>query len=156
MAEIRRQVVTVLSTQFGSKLAKKYEKAIYARALNDKTEISKGPENLGDLPLKYREIAFELSGRLVAAAAQNDTSVDAILTESLDSELDSELYGAEKKNLEKLHADSTFKPDVKEGSIQCRRCRAKRTWYYQMQTRSADEGMCTYYVCAACGYRWKG
>jgi DNA-directed RNA polymerase subunit M/transcription elongation factor TFIIS len=41
-----------------------------------------------------------------------------------------------------------------EGILVCPKCRTKKTTYYQMQTRSADEPMTTFAQCA-CGHRWK-
>lgn len=48
-----------------------------------------------------------------------------------------------------------------EGMFECSKCRrnkaanTKRTTYYQMQTRSADEPMTTFVTCHECGNRWK-
>jgi DNA-directed RNA polymerase subunit M/transcription elongation factor TFIIS len=42
-----------------------------------------------------------------------------------------------------------------EGMFKCRKCKSKKTSYYQMQTRSADEPMTTYVHCIECGLKWK-
>ena len=42
-----------------------------------------------------------------------------------------------------------------EGMFKCRKCKSKKTTYYQMQTRSADEPMTTYVTCMECGLKWK-
>ena len=47
-------------------------------------------------------------------------------------------------------------PLLKEGGIECRRCHEKKVFFYQLQTRSGDEGMTTFYTCANCFNRWKG
>jgi transcription elongation factor S-II len=47
------------------------------------------------------------------------------------------------------------KDDDYEGQFKCGKCKSKKTDYYQMQTRSADEPMTTYVTCMACGNRWK-
>ena len=39
--------------------------------------------------------------------------------------------------------------------FQCGKCRQRKTQYYQMQTRSADEPMTTFVTCVNCGNRWK-
>lgn len=44
---------------------------------------------------------------------------------------------------------------VPEGLFQCRKCKSKKTRYYQMQTRSADEPMTTFVTCLQCSTRWK-
>ena len=42
-----------------------------------------------------------------------------------------------------------------EGFFACVRCKSKKTTYYQLQTRSADEPMTTYVSCLSCGRNWK-
>ena len=50
-----------------------------------------------------------------------------------------------------------------DGSEECKKCKARglskeeysKCTYYQLQTRSADEPMTTYYTCINCGSRWK-
>ena len=41
------------------------------------------------------------------------------------------------------------------GMFKCGKCKSKKTTYYQMQTRSADEPMTTYVTCLGCNNRWK-
>ena len=42
-----------------------------------------------------------------------------------------------------------------EGFFTCNRCKTKKTTYYQLQTRSADEPMTTFVSCLNCGRNWK-
>jgi DNA-directed RNA polymerase subunit M/transcription elongation factor TFIIS len=42
-----------------------------------------------------------------------------------------------------------------EGMFKCGKCKSKKTTYYQMQTRSADEPMTTYVTCMDCDAKWK-
>ena len=42
-----------------------------------------------------------------------------------------------------------------EGFFMCNRCKNKKTTYYQLQTRSADEPMTTFVSCLNCGKNWK-
>ena len=42
-----------------------------------------------------------------------------------------------------------------EGFFTCGRCKSKRTSYYQLQTRSADEPMTTFVTCHNCDRHWK-
>jgi len=45
--------------------------------------------------------------------------------------------------------------DAPDGAFQCRKCRSKKTTFYQMQTRSADEPMTCFVQCLQCQTRWK-
>jgi DNA-directed RNA polymerase subunit M/transcription elongation factor TFIIS len=40
-------------------------------------------------------------------------------------------------------------------TFECRKCHSRKTTYYQMQTRSADEPMTVFVSCLECGTRWK-
>jgi len=59
------------------------------------------------------------------------------------------------KNKEAAMEQNKAKEDDYEGQFKCGKCKSKKTDYYQMQTRSADEPMTTYVTCMACGNRWK-
>lgn len=48
-----------------------------------------------------------------------------------------------------------YKNDDNEGIFQCRKCKSKKTTYYSLQTRSADEPMTNFITCLGCGNRWK-
>ena len=45
--------------------------------------------------------------------------------------------------------------DVVDGVEQCRKCLSKKLYTCQMQTRSGDESMTTFYVCSKCAAKWK-
>ena len=60
-----------------------------------------------------------------------------------------------KKNKEAQMEKSKAKEEDYEGQFKCGKCKSKKTDYYQMQTRSADEPMTTYVTCKNCGNRWK-
>lgn len=42
-----------------------------------------------------------------------------------------------------------------EGVFQCNKCGSKKTTYYSLQTRSADEPMTNFITCCNCKNRWK-
>lgn len=46
-------------------------------------------------------------------------------------------------------------PQVKEGQYQCKMCKSKKTLFYQLQTRSADEPMTTFITCCQCKNKWR-
>jgi DNA-directed RNA polymerase subunit M/transcription elongation factor TFIIS len=45
--------------------------------------------------------------------------------------------------------------DMPDGMLQCRKCGSKKTSYYELQTRSADEPMTVFARCHECPNRWK-
>ena len=53
------------------------------------------------------------------------------------------------KEVAKAKADEAY-----EGILTCPKCKSKKTSYYQMQTRSADEPATNFCSCV-CGHRWK-
>jgi transcription elongation factor S-II len=65
-----------------------------------------------------------------------------------------------KKIEEKIHKDLrkdylTREMNNTEGFFTCGRCKSKKTSYYQLQTRSADEPMTTFVTCHQCDRNWK-
>jgi len=60
-----------------------------------------------------------------------------------------------RKKLELQREEAYKQDDNYEGMFKCGKCKSKKTDYYQLQTRSADEPMTTYVTCKACGHRWK-
>ena len=44
---------------------------------------------------------------------------------------------------------------VEDGIFQCSKCSSKKTTYYSLQTRSADEPMTNFITCTQCKHRWK-
>lgn len=45
--------------------------------------------------------------------------------------------------------------DVADGIFKCTKCGSKKTTYYSLQTRSADEPMTNFITCIVCKNRWK-
>jgi transcription elongation factor S-II len=45
--------------------------------------------------------------------------------------------------------------DDYQGIFRCGKCKSRKTTYYQLQTRSADEPMTTYVNCMDCNNNWK-
>lgn len=42
------------------------------------------------------------------------------------------------------------------GLFVCGRCKSRKTTFYLLQTRSADEPMTAFITCMSCGHKWKG
>ncbi|KAG0019821.1 RNA polymerase II elongation factor [Podila clonocystis] len=60
-----------------------------------------------------------------------------------------------------LHEENMFaakgaeEQQAETDMFKCGKCKGRKTRYYQMQTRSADEPMTTFVTCINCGNRWK-
>ena len=46
-------------------------------------------------------------------------------------------------------------PVVEEGVIECGKCKSKRTFSFNKQTRSGDEAVTVFVRCANCGYQFR-
>ena len=45
--------------------------------------------------------------------------------------------------------------EIEEGVVTCGKCGSNKTYSYQLQTRSGDEGITSFVRCVQCGSRWK-
>jgi len=62
----------------------------------------------------------------------------------------------DKENLQRTLDEHEARNKVSESAeFKCGKCKKRRTSYYQLQTRSADEPMTTFITCLECGNRWK-
>lgn len=68
---------------------------------------------------------------------------------------DSKTYLSQKKMEEREIEIVTTPMTVVEGLYQCSRCKSKKTYSRQVQTRSADEGMTTIIQCSECSKVWR-
>jgi len=59
------------------------------------------------------------------------------------------------KELIEREKGKTRKMTIADGLFTCAKCKSKKTSYYQLQTRSADEPMTTFVTCLNCNKRWK-
>lgn len=63
-----------------------------------------------------------------------------------------------KTYFERLEANDEFLYNTNESfsdEYKCSKCKERKTSYYQLQTRSADEPMTTFVKCLNCGNKWK-
>lgn len=56
---------------------------------------------------------------------------------------------------ENQNEDEILQNEIQDGIFQCRKCNSKKTTYYSLQTRSADEPMTNFITCVTCKHRWK-
>lgn len=51
--------------------------------------------------------------------------------------------------------DEVFDDVIENGMFKCRYCGSRKTTYYSLQTRSADEPMTNFITCTSCNKRWR-
>lgn len=59
---------------------------------------------------------------------------------------------------EKIKQEEIIRKNIQEtytDQFKCGRCRKRKTTYFQLQTRSADEPITTFITCMECGNKWK-
>ena len=127
---------------------KKLEKLIYDMCKNisnkDKMEI-------GDV---YNKLAYEKLGEII----ENPDKLESIKKDLNEINIgwDSTVY-EEYINIEsKENSDHVEGIKVEKSAFKCnnRKCGSNETYYYQTQSRSADEGSTTHVVCSKCGSRY--
>ena len=103
--------------------------------------------------------------RTIVNNLQTTDLIDRILSKELKSseigflshqEMDIERWkDMIEKKIKRDKSKTQTSVNIEEGAFQCRKCGSKKTTYYQMQTRSADEPMTTFVQCTECPSRWK-
>ena len=58
-------------------------------------------------------------------------------------------------NKKRMKASFENRTDIATDMFLCTKCKQRKTHYYQLQTRSADEPMTTFVHCLNCDNRWK-
>jgi len=114
---------------------------------------------------KVRQLVFNLkqNGDLRAQLVQGDLGADQLVQMS-PHELNPSIRAAhfakneERERFLQWIRDVFFQPEPGQQTamFRCRKCRSTKVDYYQLQTRSADEGMTTFFTCGDCGKRWRG
>jgi transcription elongation factor S-II len=64
-----------------------------------------------------------------------------------------EMKQAEKLNM--LESQTASDTSAETDQFRCGKCGQRKTKYYQLQTRSADEPMTTFVTCLNCNHRWR-
>lgn len=96
---------------------------------------------------------YQLCGKFI----QKDFSHAELLAEIKNgiSNWDSKTFKKENEVEAQDIAIMTIKLDVSEGLYECSRCKSKKTYSRQVQTRSADEGMTSIIQCSECNKVWR-
>ncbi|KAK9919113.1 hypothetical protein WJX75_009483 [Coccomyxa subellipsoidea] len=95
--------------------------------------------------LRRRVLSGEITGDVLVNLSAEELASDARKSENAQIRKTA-LFEAERGQHMKMATTDQFK---------CGKCKQRKTQYYQMQTRSADEPMTTFVTCTNCGNRWK-
>lgn len=164
MTSLRAFTVSKLNELVGDdeKMAKNIEIAIYnwtVRLSNQKKTSDK----------KYFNAMYKHRFFAIKNAIQNGNLIERITNKTVkfkdivkmtpdqlipDGPYANTLQAIKKKELEIEQIKARTEEDY-EGLFMCRKCKSKKTEYYQLQTRSADEPMTTYVHCKECDNHWK-
>ena len=61
----------------------------------------------------------------------------------------------ERKEVDDVLGGKEAWENVDQTSYECPKCPNKRAYFMQIQIRSADEPMTTFYKCTKCNYQWR-
>jgi len=136
--------------------ARKLEKSIYKYCVA-KHRIQKLPnEYLPDVYIgKLNDICFNLDIK------NNNYLLPRILTDRIPISIVTSLTFAEllpskwKTIIEKREYSENREEENDESNYPCKKCESKKTFLFQLQTRSADEPMTTFIQCKNCGYKMR-
>ncbi|KAK2637239.1 hypothetical protein Ddye_032031 [Dipteronia dyeriana] len=115
----------------------------------------------GTQKTKYRSILFNLKDpknpdfrrKVLLGHVKPETLVNMSAEEMASEERQRQNQQIKEKALFDCELGSA--PKATTDQFKCSRCGQRKTTYYQMQTRSADEPMTTYVTCVNCNNHWK-
>lgn len=145
----RELIIQVLNTKFNNDMiSKKYETALYKMC----ETISKQTNT--NIEVVYNKEVYDKLGEIMNAEEKEQRikiTSDIFKVRTGTNSVFFEPF----KNKRDIENDRMLNPpEVKQGIFQCRKCKSKRTWSYQLQTRSADEPMTNFVTCVECKNRW--
>ncbi len=152
MSHVRTQMITLLSC-IGKKSAKMFENHIYETLFPAAEEDEDGIE-------LYRNLMYNFLHTFQTAEEDSKISVfHSVMDCTARAQLEKAVFANHEELAEnqRMRDDFITKPmEVEEGVEPCPRCGCKKSYSYQKQVRSGDEGMSTFCTCAnpKCRHRW--
>ena len=142
MNSTRQYILSDLLHKLSSKKAENVEKSVYNYTIQyaDSHCIPKTWENKLFMHV-YKMKACEIIHSMT----------DIIIQDIEDKTLSAKTIAFQKETQQDVQDES----EITDGIFQCRKCGSKKTTYYSLQTRSADEPMTNFITCVMCKNRWK-
>lgn len=162
MAALRKFVVEKLQSDFNQidpVTAKNIEIAVYNRTCRECKEPSwENTRFKSSYKHRYLAISASLRRGLLERILSKQVKCRDLITMGPEQLEPNGLYAQTIEKLRKRDLDiemNKCKDDDYEGMFKCGKCKSKKTTYFQLQTRSADEPMTTFVTCKDCGNNWK-
>ena len=165
--DIRQKIVDIFSKILSEAISKKIERSIYlySKSISKQRNIVPLWDNS-----YFKNIYMNKSISLYSnidknSYIKNESFVDKIKKKKI--KLDEiafmnsqEIFPKHWKEFSdiKYKREQMMYEDTQEAmtdQFKCSRCKQRKCTYYELQTRSADEGMTTFITCLVCGNRWK-
>jgi DNA-directed RNA polymerase subunit M/transcription elongation factor TFIIS len=97
--------------------------------------------------------------KLLPRLLSNEFTIDYLCQEMSSEEMFPEryieFYKEQDEELAKIERQKRQVEGACESLHKCGKCKSKKTTYYEMQTRSADEPMTVFISCLVCGNKWR-
>ncbi|KAI9284539.1 transcription elongation factor S-II [Umbelopsis sp. AD052] len=110
---------------------------------------------------KVRSLILNLKNKrnpgLRESVVSGELSIKELCTMSIEDMASEEKKAQDRKLAEEalFNARGAGSAQAETDMFMCGKCKGRKTTYFQMQTRSADEPMTTFVTCVLCGNRWK-
>ena len=168
LVEPRESIITIFKELIDNeKLAKKIEESIFKSIfeLAKERRVLRKWDNLvfkkmyinkaRSLYTNLKKDSYVGNAKLIQRIKQRKFDLENIADMSFQA-----LYPEHWKKLldEKFKREKMMYEDKEEAmtdQFKCGRCKSRKCTYFELQTRSADEGMTTFITCINCGNRWK-
>ena len=165
--DIRQKIVDIFSKILSESISKKIEKSIYlySKSISKQRNIVPLWDNS-----YFKNIYMNKSISLYSnidknSYIQNECFVDKVKKKKINLDdiafmNSQEIFPKHWKEFSdiKYKREKMMYEDTAEAmtdQFKCSRCKQRKCTYYELQTRSADEGMTTFITCLVCGNRWK-
>lgn len=149
--DIRESISSKLKEMFEPKCATNLEKSIYNKTIQNAKDLN--------IDRSWDSDIFKSTYISHALYVVKNLRTNENLREDIKKNKKSKLVGFFTiRDFDEPNDIDTY--DVKEetltdGLFKCPKCRSKKTTYYSVQTRSADEPMTNFITCMNCTHRWK-